>query len=261
MKRIFSLFFTSVLCIAASCTGSGTIGDSCKEKSDCTSKFCFLETYDGEFSGWQDGYCSNECSADKDCGSGASCRELEDGYYCLSLCTSAENCREGYICDIDWQVCVPDCRLKTDWCPQGYVCGEDGSCIDEALANIEKASKNLGDPCIVNWECISDYCIPEKNEEDVFTGWSEGFCSKICRGDLDCDTGNVCRPIGEERICLTTCSSNQECRNGYVCDMMGRMCLPDCRLGWSCGENLTCMQQDGLCRPEGGPGGDYPDHL
>jgi hypothetical protein len=61
------------------------------------------------------GYCTQECSLDSECGAGAQCiNRGAQGGMCLAICTTMDDCRDGYSCAVhlrdnraDEKVCAP----------------------------------------------------------------------------------------------------------------------------------------------------------
>jgi hypothetical protein len=98
-----------------------TTGTACDSDAACGGvlKSCARELPYGTFSAYEpvaapDGYCTQECSLDDQCGAGAQCisRGVMGGM-CLATCNQRSDCREGYECvahgranRFDEQVCV-----------------------------------------------------------------------------------------------------------------------------------------------------------
>ena len=77
--------------------GRSATGKSCEEKEECVSGFCMQESRWGAKTGWTDGYCTKSC--DGNCVGNARCVGLSDQFYCLAVCGSDDDCRDGYLCD------------------------------------------------------------------------------------------------------------------------------------------------------------------
>jgi hypothetical protein len=105
--------------------GGNAMGGPCVAAADCSSRYCI----DGVTAvAWTDGYCSAPCPDGAACPDGSSCWPLLDGSYCLDSCGYMDGCRNTYVCDTDWNVCLPDCRLG--WpCQPGQVCNGRGVCV------------------------------------------------------------------------------------------------------------------------------------
>ncbi len=108
----------------------GAIGATCLAHEDCQSSICIPSAHpDGNSTFWQEGYCSLICTPQIECPEGSSCQTLLDTSYCLDDCESDSNCREAYVCDTDWNSCLPDCRLGWD-CGLQMQCDEQtGICV------------------------------------------------------------------------------------------------------------------------------------
>jgi hypothetical protein len=107
--------------------------------------------------------------------------------------------------------------------------------------------KEIGDPCTTNVDCQQDgtrdcdlsqpggYCTMNGCDEKSCP--SEAVCIRVfpyeapgatCTVDSDCTSDGLCLPEGfcvprasERRYCERNCSSNSDCRSGYVCREAG----------------------------------------
>ena len=101
-----------------------------------------------------------------------------------------------------------------------------------------------GDPCVDDWDCEAQgFCITE-----AFSGWPEGYCSRV-RCDLDvCAGDGLCAALGFGiPVCGQQCEvgagavlgdtstyvgNTQGCRDGYTCFWQGANdTVGACRLG------------------------------
>lgn len=217
--------------------GAGGIGDPCEEKGQCHSGLCLLQEMYGESTGWKNGYCTDNCS--ETCSDDATCVQLLDGFRCLANCQVHEDCRDGYRCNQEVLACLPDCR-------QGWKCGDSIACSSEGVCStVDGIQGNMietGGPCTWNSECVSSYCIAQRETVNGLS-WADGMCSNECG---TCQAGFSCTALGDAAVCLPNCSTNTPCRNGYICNPTLKVCLPDCRLGFDCGISLTC-NSEGVC--------------
>jgi hypothetical protein len=99
----------------------GVVGRSCTRDLDCggAAGSCMTELPYGTFSGYEvvpapDGYCSEDCSHDSQCGVGGQCiSHNAGGGSCLAICHEQSDCRDGYTCfphgrdNDDERVCAP----------------------------------------------------------------------------------------------------------------------------------------------------------
>jgi len=103
-------------------------------------------------------------------------------------------------------------------------------------------TQNLGDPCTLNADCLSNYCLPQQQTANGLA-WENGMCSQICGA---CPADFTCLQLGATSLCLPDCNGPASCRAGYLCNPVLMVCLPDCRLGWDCGNGMTC-DPNGFC--------------
>ena len=124
---------------------------------------------------------------------------------CVADCSDDSDCREGY-----------DCRQT----PAGNFCLSTPEPVD---------GSSDGESCTSGDQCAGGVCISEDD------GWPGGYCTTV-----DCDDFEDCaRPGGEDNrclqnrggnLCVRICTSQDECRDGYVCQQIGRdtgFCSPD----------------------------------
>lgn len=107
------------------------VGGPCQEHADCASGWCLFESGpDSQPTGWQGGTCSLPCGAG--CPPGTSCAVLAGAGWCLQPCMGPPDspaCREDYICDPDYHVCLPDCRNDGWECGPNFKCNMMGVCV------------------------------------------------------------------------------------------------------------------------------------
>jgi hypothetical protein len=241
--------------------GTAPVGSPCTDSAECASALCIRERTESGAMSWTEGICSQQCTTTL-CPAGATCANLEDGSaYCVPSCTSAADCRAGYVCSVGIGGCLPDCRLGWD-CGDRYVCDADtGACTTSTTT---PGTTLLGDACTVNQECASGLCIPERGSTST-VAWSGGACSQYCSMSAACPAEATCVPMEDgTAYCVPSCASTADCRADYICDIDVFACLPDCRLGWSCGTRLVCDAVSGSCvlpssSDAGAPDGGYTD--
>jgi hypothetical protein len=221
------------------------LGGPCARNADCRSGYCFTSTLNGAPTGWTGGACAdvapgNGCSA-----AGAAPVVLAGQVWCVAGCAAAA-CRPGYLCDPDFQACLPDCRTPGWLCLAGLACNPDGTCA--AAASSLEANGAL---CSSSVQCRSGYCQPGGGA----TGFPSAFCTAVCGPGLaPCAAGSACAPSQAGNRCFAACSASTDCAAGFLCNPAGTagpssVCLPDCRTpGASCGPApRACNQATGIC--------------
>lgn len=126
------------------------IGSACTTDSACQASGnfpqggCIMATDSMAVpTGWIDGYCTADCTADPAamCGTTGTCLEVGDGAgatlnYCFDLCASGgagqSDCRTGYVCQqygtSSTNVCIPNCNNAGSGCGTGKTCLSTGYC-------------------------------------------------------------------------------------------------------------------------------------
>jgi hypothetical protein len=222
---------------------TGPIGAPCTWNEECSSGLCTPEQGTSGPTYWSGGSCTLDCTK-ASCPSGSTCVTYESGSaFCSASCTSASNCRSGYVCATSVGACLPDCRLGWS-CGSTLTCNKDTGTCDPP----QVTTGPIGAPCTWNEECASGLCTPEQGASGP-TYWSGGSCTLDCT-KASCPSGSTCVTYESgSAFCSASCTSASNCRSGYVCATSVGACLPDCRLGWSCGSTLTCNKDTGTCDP------------
>jgi hypothetical protein len=177
------------------------LGAACMADGDCADGRCVTgDPFDG-------GYCTTTdgCQFDTDCPNGSSCTSSPQGAICADRCGSDDECREGYTCQ--------------DSLASPY---------DVCLPYVEPTGLDDGEPCRSDDECRGGTCIPHPR-------WPDGYCTTLdCETQDDCARGdydNRCLRGGQNyNLCVRMCASNEDCREGYVCELIGGgegFCAPD----------------------------------
>lgn len=202
------------------------VGAACASADDCNSDTC-LTSFPG-------GYCTSPCGTQlQGCEPGSDCYQLPSGSStCMALCQASADCRSGYRCEevssggdnsSVLAFCVPRCEGPSD-CEDGFHCdASSGECVEGAAE-----PGPIGAFCEGNDDCLSGECR---------TSWPNGYCTTDCAG---CAEGTC---IGG--VCTRACTSQADCRFGYVCQDAG--CVPSCTADGDCAEGLVCNTVSGLC--------------
>ncbi len=150
--------FSALLLIAlAGCPGgSGSIGSSCVEHSDCGSQLqCVSAT------------CVPKCHRAPECGDGYACNA--DGFCHIAVgqagdkCTSEVQCAPGLSCQIDGEATDADGRLL-------------------ASCTAQNSSRPAGSSCAGDLDCRNGTC-------------ALGRCVDLCKDTRDCGSGTACMGI------------------------------------------------------------------
>jgi len=148
---------------------------------------------------------------------------------CTDLpCQSNADCPTGWVCDLNTNLCKQqECTSDID-CPSGFHCD-----LFENVCKRDTCTPNCTGKC-----CGSDTC--------------GGICPNVCVPGEICDLGTCqCKPDVQ-------CTSNEDCPQGYYCDLVVNeckevVCTPQCE-GKCCGSDgcgSTCSN--------GCPGGYFCD--
>jgi hypothetical protein len=172
------------------CTGTTPIGGECSAPSTCASGTCFPQST----SGFVGGYCTNGCTNDTNCGTGAHCAN--------------KNAMTGV------GVCVKNCATPGD-CRAHYSCYDfDGDKVNECMAIADGAGA-VGAPCTTYADCGGGTlggCFPE-----AAGSYKGGYCTIGCDAGTPCPGGSVCATsLG---LCFKACTGDMDCRGaGYACE-------------------------------------------
>lgn len=143
-------------------------------------------------------------------------------------------CEDIQICDYDANDCV-DAFCDAGACPNGYGCHQDwctegclaGACrhplqvckhLDGAFRCGIPGDEPIGGACNDFTDCAGDFdCLVAANIPG-------GYCSRECTTDNDCGAGAVCTRFGDgAQLCAKTCLFNDDCRDGYGCNLEARV--------------------------------------
>jgi len=163
---------------------------------------------------------SQPCDDDEICRSGFCLQEplFTDGYCTTMDCGSLRNCPlPGDVCieDRGLSFCAPPCERTLD-CRIGLVCRGEGEQV--CLPPIPPEGFPDGERCAADTECTGGTCLPDP-------GFPNGYCTTLaCQFGSDCaNTGvtNFCEFLQDERRCMRSCDTADDCREGYSC-VLGR---------------------------------------
>ncbi len=179
---------TLFLVACADTTGLTSLGGPCTDKSACTTGLCVMSSMYGQDTGWQDGTCTAEC-AGTTCAEGV-CVALQTTSYCLTSCTRASDCRQGYVCDLVAGACLPDCQ-KGFSCGAQLACQTDGTC---------RTATTTSGACTSDADCVGSTVCPGAPPKGCGCASPPGgtkACRAKCSGPSDCPPA----PSGASGIC------------------------------------------------------------
>jgi hypothetical protein len=173
-------------------TGTGRVGDACRNYGDCSGgqgAVCFTVANQNV----KDGYCTHTCSMTTSCPTGSHCDTFG---FCLKDCTSDGDCRGN-----------------------GYACYDaDGDMRKDCWSSANGAGA-IGAACAGYWDCAGGPygdCFPDPS-------WPGGYCTLLCEaGAATCASGSECVVLNssnpmQTHYCLDECANVGECRSGYRC--------------------------------------------
>jgi hypothetical protein len=237
------------------CQGAGCIGAPCTAATDCTegangAAVCWTGTLlnNPKLITTQDGYCTRECTADTDCGTGK-CYNVPGAapgkMYCVARCSTATTCRHpGYSCAFDGAsggICWPNGNFNCDPTSNDGSCDYGankylGGCIRAAYENTN------GGICHLQCQVGTGTCPPD----DRFASMPPQECNYLdttvdAKGNPsatgDKFRGNVCfdqpaSPLGP----MQQCTYWSDCQDGLQCDRYAasqatQVCRQLCALG------------------------------
>ncbi|RYZ37753.1 MAG: adhesin [Myxococcaceae bacterium] len=231
---------SSFACLPAAAGSTTNVGAACTTDSQCgavVSRCLTTAQQTDGFPGWRDGYCSQACTASRDCPRGSTCATVGSlGKRCLDDCRpGTADCRTGYSCAPlpEGNACIADCATNSD-------CGSNAACrtCDHACIKEKQGTRNVGEPCTQDAECgTNQQCLK-------LNGNPQGVCAQPCSVDAcTCSPGNTCRPAGtaSERFCFRDCEEGT-CASPLQCTAFeqGRGCIASCRFDQDCPNGLYC---------------------
>lgn len=178
-----------------------------------------------EAQGFEDGYCSANCTPGVDeCGGGAGCFNTIQGGLCMAPCDGGADCRSGYECCAQGRsggLCLPEgldptCEAIGGGGGGGGGGGNDGTTPPEP--------GEVGAGCDGGEEC------EEGDDPYCFDQVPGGYCSSDCETRENCGEGNWCLQGGfGQNLCVRGCETDEACNGGQVCCDLGdaAVCLPD----------------------------------
>jgi hypothetical protein len=223
------------------------VGKPCTDNVECgsTNGVCQKpEALPSTFTGWQDGYCMQDCAAGQPpCPAGSSCIDFGNTLLrCLKQCrVGVGDCRPGYTCvlpsDSGPGVCVPSCHGDVDCNAPNQSVNQCRTCDGTCLSKQNPAGQ-IGDVCSTSDSCgIGQVCAK-------FTNSNVGICSQACaKTCTTCPGGSTCHPVGTrgELFCLRDCQTGT-CPVGLQCGQLstGTGCMPPCKNDTECPVGLQC---------------------
>jgi hypothetical protein len=218
------------------CQGAGCIGSTCSKDSDCTEGggggICWTTTLlnNPQNVTTPGGYCSRECTADAECGTGR-CIGFPSTTkkYCMAKCSSALRCRHpGYSCAFEGDaggICFPsanfDCNPSVG----------DGTCevgAEKYLGGCVRVAYESDSGGVCHLQCLVGKNTCPDNTRSAVRPPPKQLCAYI-DSTLDAQgnptpngdkfKGNICfdqpaTPVGVGM----SCKYWTDCQDGYECD-------------------------------------------
>jgi hypothetical protein len=169
-------------------------GAPCTSDGDCGSRGSCLDE-----AAFRDGYCAElDCASNLDCGAAGVCVTGASGTFCAERCLGESQCRNGYGCFNQAGTAL-------------------SACLPLGGGNSDGAAD--GEACASHADCRGGTCITSE-------GWPAGYCTTtFCDNFEDCASNgqdNRCLiQRGGTNFCVRICTSQAECRDGYVCQGIG----------------------------------------
>ncbi len=212
------------------------------------------------------------CTEDNHCDSsaGAKCNTLTgECYLSDDQCTSQETCNPSNCaideeCNKPFEICEDNICAKSCAVENGIVCTLPESCNVKTGRCEEMQTKQIGETCQSDHECISLQCL-----QFPLGGQDYSICSKVCTQSSDCDPHYVCTYLDGISFCLSEvlfgniqfyedpgsfCSQDlNQCHSGY-CQIEQQTCLETCSSPNQCGSyggQCTSMHIQGAKRTQG----------
>lgn len=218
------------------------------------------------------------CARSEGCAGVCSPRTTEGNLVVGADCTEDSECLSLFCADPgDGRPrCLTPCRGDAGMCLAGEACaanpGTCGGCVDAAIL---RAARALGEPCVLDDDCLSGTCLADG---------ARSYCTRECEDSNECADGFHCRagacvsgPRGEigdpcvdngdceatfcavqgDRSWCTNFCHDRECPEGFVCTEASgaELCVPDLALaGESCSADSDCVSE--FCTFEGPPSED-----
>lgn len=181
---------------APACVNPATPGEAlapCVCGSDCVeTALCDPE----ESSNVPGGSCTQACTVDADCGTGARC-EVDSVGRCVPTCTASSECGAGRFCFAG--DCLALCQADAQ-CLSGNCDRSTGRC---RAADFVPMGADTSEACLRDDDCKSDVCS------------SSGRCLTLCsRSVQGCPDGEFC--FGDDEYidagqCLPLCETTADC--------------------------------------------------
>lgn len=199
------------------------------------------------------GSCYATCRSDSNCLNDERC---ETGV-CKAICNTDDHCSPGQICEN--RICELGCRSDN-------ACSNDESCINNKCQSPCEGGKACGECAgcrVVNHaaqcSCPPNYygnalisCTKSPVPCDGVCECDEiGYCVRSCSVNENCACGEVC----DHGKCRIKCDANNSCKKGYICN--SGLCLAGCRTHSDCPTSLSCNngQCEDPCLYNGSPCG------
>lgn len=208
------------ICIEDACTAIGnpsqctSTGLKCPPGFICVSNRCVPWSQPALYNSG-----GKACPADTVCVLG-NCVAIEDSANCgtsKKRCAANELCLGGICTTLD----VAKCVVSTDCTGVQYCDKKKLVCVEPEVCEANTTCRN-GDKCFIR------YCMPLCSSDQDCAGWGicgGDHCIPTCNLPTDCPNDLLCN----DGVCIPRsafCRSTDDCKEGQLCDMEDRICVP-----------------------------------
>lgn len=182
-----------------------------------------------------EGSCVIRCGTGEfPCPTGFTCRDIDDGRFCIPNPCVGVTCPEGQICNPDNGTCADPCEGVN--CPTSTTC-RGGRCVDCFTTGCPAGTTCIRPQGSQFGMCQSNPCMGVTCPEGQTC--NGGTCTEVACAPA-CIVGQVC----DRGQCVSACAANlcagANCGAGMICQPSTGSCISDPCLATNCSPNGTC---------------------